>query len=85
MVIHSRNHKVTGMVGRKIVIVHVDPFRCIGCTTCVQSCTNDVLRMRGGKAVIAYQSDCSACFACENDCPRDAIFFELADQPERTA
>ena len=71
---------VTRMAGKKIAITHIDEFRCIGCTACVQSCTNDVLRMKGGKAVIMYQKDCSACFACENDCPSDAIFFGLIDQ-----
>ena len=68
---------VTKMAGKKIAITHIDPYRCMGCRTCVQSCMNDVLRMRRGKAIIVYQSDCSACFACENDCPRDAICFGL--------
>ncbi|MDP2930924.1 MAG: 4Fe-4S dicluster domain-containing protein [Chloroflexota bacterium] len=55
----------------------MDPFRCIGCGTCVQSCMNDVIRMKRGKAYITYQRDCSACFACEIDCPREAIAFGL--------
>ncbi len=60
-----------------IGIKEVDVCRCIGCTVCVQSCLNDVLRMKAGKAYIAYQDDCSACFACEIDCPRDAIVIGL--------
>ncbi len=67
----------TKMTGKRIAIVEIDPYRCIGCTACVQSCTNDVLRMKGGKAVIVYQDDCSACFACEKDCPRDAAIIGL--------
>ncbi|MBW2609771.1 MAG: ferredoxin family protein [Deltaproteobacteria bacterium] len=58
---------------KKIAISHIDPHRCIGCGVCVQSCMNDVIRMKKGKAVIAYQYDCSACFICEMDCPREAI------------
>ena len=73
---------VTKITGKKIAITYVDPYRCIGCGTCVQSCLNDVLRMKRGKAVIVYQDDCSACFTCENDCPRDAVFFGLIDQPQ---
>ena len=67
------------MANRKIDITRIDPHRCIGCGTCVQSCMNDVLRMRRGKATIVYQNDCSACFACENDCPREAVFFDLIE------
>jgi electron transport complex protein RnfB len=70
---------MTDMTGKKIAVAHVDPYRCTGCTTCVQSCTNDVLRMKGGKAVIVYKNDCSACFACEVDCPRDAIHLGLIE------
>lgn len=58
---------------KKLVISHIDEYRCIGCSVCVQSCLNDVVRMRGGKAYIAYQDDCSQCFACVEDCPREAI------------
>ncbi len=58
---------------QKLVISSIDPHRCIGCTVCVQSCLNDVIRMKGGEAYIAYQDDCSQCFACVEDCPREAI------------
>ncbi|MDP2718700.1 MAG: 4Fe-4S dicluster domain-containing protein [Dehalococcoidia bacterium] len=60
---------------KQLKITEIDPYRCIGCTACVQSCFNDVLRMKKGKAVIAYGEDCSQCFSCEVDCPRDAVFF----------
>ena len=63
----------------RVAVSVIDRYRCIGCGTCVQSCTNDVLRMKGGKAYIAYQEDCSACFGCEIDCPRDAIYLGLID------
>ncbi len=63
--------------GTRVAVIEIDRYRCIGCTVCVQSCTNDVLRMKGGKAYIAYQEDCSACFSCEIDCPRDAVYLGL--------
>lgn len=63
--------------GTRIAVIEIDHYRCIGCTVCVQSCTNDVLRMKAGKACIAYQEDCSACFSCEIDCPRDAVYLGL--------
>ncbi len=63
-------------------IREIDPYRCTGCGICVQSCMNDVIRMKGGKAHIIYQEDCSACFSCEIDCPREAISFESARDEE---
>jgi adenylylsulfate reductase subunit B len=58
---------------RVLALREIDCFRCIGCGVCVKSCMNDVIRMKKGKASIFYQEDCSACFACVFDCPREAI------------
>ena len=60
-----------------VLIKDIDPYFCIGCGVCVQSCTNDVIRMKKGKAHILYQEDCSACFSCLEDCPREAVSFGL--------
>ena len=53
---------------------------CIGCEECVKSCPCDVIRMKRGKAVIAYPADCQICHLCRMYCPVDAI--EMA--PEKS-
>ncbi|MBI3090587.1 MAG: ferredoxin family protein [Candidatus Tectomicrobia bacterium] len=63
-------------------IQHIDPYRCIGCNACVHACLNDVIRMHRGIAVIQHQEDCSQCFACELDCPADAIRLGVHALPE---
>ena len=42
-------------VQNRIVITYIDPYRCIGCGTCVHSCFNDVLRMKRGKATMCIK------------------------------
>ena len=64
----------------KLVINEIMPYRCIGCGVCVQTCPNDVIRMKRGKARIAYQEDCVACFMCVEDCPREAILIEAVNE-----
>ncbi len=66
------------MEERSLIIKEIDSYRCIGCGVCVQSCQCDVIRMKRGKACIAYKDDCAACFACIEDCPREAISMGLA-------
>ena len=61
----------------RVVISEIKPYRCIGCGVCLQSCMNDVIRMRKKRAYIAYQDDCCGCFFCVEDCPREAISLGL--------
>ena len=63
----------TARMSRVLIIKEIDHHRCIGCGVCVQSCMNDVIRMKGSKANIAYPEDCCQCLACIEDCPREAI------------
>lgn len=63
-------------VNKKVTITEIDTFRCIGCGVCVQSCQNDVIRMKRGKAYRTYLEDCSGCCSYITDCPREAISLE---------
>lgn len=64
---------------KQLKIIKIDAYRCIGCSVCVQSCLNDVIRMKRSKASIVYGEDCCHCMSCEIDCPSDAIQFGRVD------
>ena len=74
-----RNKKGTEIKIIRLAIKEIDPYRCIGCGVCVQTCMNDVIRMKKGKALISYQEDCVACYECVEDCPREAILIGVLD------
>ena len=57
-----------------MAIQPVDQEKCVGCGICVLSCPMDVLRLEGGKAVAKYPEECMCCAACEDDCPRGALY-----------
>lgn len=49
--------------------------RCTSCNKCVQVCPTNVFdAVPGGLPVIARQSDCQTCYACEAYCPYDALY-----------
>ena len=53
----------------------VSAAACIACDVCVKVCPTDVFdRGADGVPVIARQSDCQTCFACEAYCPEDALY-----------
>lgn len=67
------------------MIEHIDLELCDGCNVCIDSCPDDVIRLRevgdptkpigppGWKAVIENPNDCVSCRLCAIDCHVDAI------------
>ncbi len=60
--------------------IKVNPERCTGCETCLQSCPYDAIVMKGEKAEITEL--CQLCKACLGVCPEGAIS-EVADAHDR--
>ncbi len=49
----------------------VNPEKCSGCETCIESCPFDAIVMTDGKAVI--NEYCNSCMTCLSGCPEGAI------------
>lgn len=58
-----------------MAIEKIDPERCTGCGTCVDSCSMDVIRLDDatGRAVVRYPEDCMLCGWCVVACPENAV------------
>ena len=55
------------------MIKAIDETFCNGCGLCVSLCQMDVIRLKDGKAYIAYPGDCCHCLECFCYCPVEAI------------
>lgn len=69
------------------MIESIDEQRCSGCEICFNVCPCDVFRLLPEKRLvrIAYPEDCQTCFACELDCPEEAIYVGPIRKPRRQA
>ena len=47
--------------------VTLDPEKCRGCVTCMKRCPTEAIRVRGGKASVAYER-CIGCGECIRLC-----------------
>ena len=51
--------------------VMLDPDKCVGCVTCMKRCPTEAIRVRGGKASVAYER-CIGCGECVRLCRHHA-------------
>ncbi len=61
-------------------IPKIDYEKCSDCGHCYEICPMDVYRKIGKAVYLAYEKECMACFLCEFECPKKAIFID----PRRT-
>jgi len=66
-------NKKAGLLQPVTLHPHIDLGKCIGCSSCVQVCPEDVLGMVGGKAAIISGMKCVGHALCEEVCPVGAI------------
>lgn len=65
------------------MIEKIDLEFCSFCSTCIDMCPMDVLRMdeQMGFPVIRYPEDCMTCYNCELNCPEGCIEVDPFREP----
>lgn len=58
-----------------MAIEKIDLGKCVGCGTCRNVCSCDVIRLDDkGMPYIKYKDECCVCLYCMEDCPTGAIY-----------
>lgn len=58
------------------LVIRIDRNRCNGCGDCITACSEDVLALEGGKAVLISEDYCDGFGLCLPACPAGALFLE---------
>lgn len=66
--------------------IQINTEKCIGCSSCVEVCPGNLIKLCEKKALIKHEQDCWGCTSCVKACPKQAISFFLgADMGGRGA
>jgi len=67
-------NKTSGLTEPASLHPIIDPFKCLGCASCVSACPEgDILGVVLGKAHLIHATHCIGHGACKDACPMDAI------------
>lgn len=61
------------MISHPLVVAHIDPSRCIGCTFCLKACPVDAIFGAAKKMHTVIEEGCTGCEQCIASCPMDCI------------
>lgn len=68
----EQERKISCVLDEKALhTVMLDPEKCKGCVTCMRRCPTEAIRVRDGKASVAYER-CIGCGECVRLCPHHA-------------
>lgn len=70
---HAKWQPVSTVAYRMVPRVTIDAAKCDGCEECVKVCFKHVFEMKGGKAVVVREMECSLCNLCTKECVGRAI------------
>jgi NAD-dependent dihydropyrimidine dehydrogenase PreA subunit len=54
----------------------IDYKKCSDCGHCYEICPMDIYARIGKAIYVAFGEECMACFLCELECPKQAIFID---------
>lgn len=67
-----------------LIVAHIDPAHCIGCTFCLKACPVDAIFGAAKKMHTVIETGCTGCEQCVTSCPTSCITMQPATKPRIT-
>jgi NADH-quinone oxidoreductase subunit F len=66
---HIREKRCPALVCKDLIIYHIIPEKCVGCTVCLKECSVGAIKGQTKFVHIIDQSKCTKCGTCLDVCP----------------
>lgn len=79
---HIKKKRCPSAVCTKLVNIYINPKRCTGCGSCVDTCPHGCIEGQPGYIHMLDDFDCTKCGACVEACPNGAIILTTGRVPK---
>ena len=80
--LHIKRKRCSALVCKKYITVHIMPEKCLGCTQCIDVCSENAIEGSEGMIHVINQEKCSHCLSCINVCHYGAFEKAGAAKPK---